>query len=251
MLCPESLFMNKSITPKNILVIGGGTGMGRAIALQLCEEGNRVAIAGRREGKLTEVAETSLDNIKVNPVDVTDRVSVANLFLWFDQNIGKLDVLINAAGVNTANRTIQDLDPSEWDKLIQINLTGAYNCMREALKKMRPTQSGLIISINSVAGKRAIPLAGVAYNASKFGMSALGVSVGEEERENGIRITNIYPGEVNTPILDERLNPPTPEHRESILQPSDMADVVSTVVKLPARAHVPELVIKPSRQSFV
>ena len=96
-----------------------------------------------------------------------------------------------------------------------------------------------------------MPLAGVAYNASKFGMSALGISVGEEERENGIRITNIYPGEVNTAILDERLVPPTPEHRASILQPEDIAEVVSTVVNLPARAHVPELVIKPSKQSFV
>jgi NADP-dependent 3-hydroxy acid dehydrogenase YdfG len=243
--------MNKSIRNKNILVIGGGTGMGRAIAVKLWEDGNQVAIAGRREEKLTEVAKISLHNIKINPVDVTDRDSVADLFLWFDQNIGNLDVLINAAGVNIANRSMQDLDPSDWDKLIQINLTGAFNCMSEALKQMRPAKSGLIISINSVAGKRAIPLAGVAYNASKFGMSALGVSIGEEERENGIRITNIYPGEVNTAILDERRNPPTPEHRAGILQPSDIADIVSTVVKLPERAHVPELVIKPSLQSFV
>ena len=146
---------------------------------------------------------------------------------------------------------MEELDPEEWDRVIKINLTGAYNCMKEALDRMRPRKSGLIILINSVAGRRAIPLAGVAYNASKFGMSALGISVGEEERENGIRITNIYPGEVNTPILEERNVPPTQEHRASILQPEDIADVVSTVVHLPERAHVPELVIKPSRQSFV
>jgi NADP-dependent 3-hydroxy acid dehydrogenase YdfG len=143
------------------------------------------------------------------------------------------------------------LEPEEWDKVININLTGAYNCVKEALERMRPRKDGLVIFINSVAGRRAVPLAGVAYNASKFGMSALGISVGEEERENGIRITNIYPGEVNTAILDERLVPPTPEHRASILQPEDIAEVVSTVVNLPARAHVPELVIKPSKQSFV
>lgn len=243
--------MKEAISVKKILVIGGGTGMGRDIALKLKDEGAEVAISGRRVEKISEVSELSDSKIKFHPVDVTDRTSVATLFTWFKQNVGKLDVLINAAGVNIANRTIKNLDPHEWDKLIQINLTGAYNCMREALNQMRINKSGLIISINSVAGKRAIPLAGVAYNASKFGMSALGVSVGEEERENGIRVTNIYPGEVNTPILDERLNPPSAEHRESILQPSDIAEVVATVVRLPERAHVPELVIKPSQQSFV
>jgi NADP-dependent 3-hydroxy acid dehydrogenase YdfG len=236
---------------KNILVIGGGSGMGREIALTLSKQGHRISIAGRREDKLKEVSTESEESIKTCSVDVTDRNSVAELFTWFDQEMGDLDILINAAGINIAKRTMLQLEPEEWDKVININLTGAYNCVNEALNRMRPRKDGLVIFINSVAGRRAVPLAGVAYNASKFGMSALGISVGEEERENGIRITNIYPGEVNTAILDERLVPPTPEHRASILQPEDIAEVVSTVVNLPARAHVPELVIKPSKQSFV
>ena len=242
--------MNK-IAKENILVIGGGTGMGKAVAIKLSQEGFNVAISGRRAEKLRETVDKSELKIKSHTVDVVDRISVAQLFTWFEKNIGKLDILINAAGINTANRTIENLDPNQWDNLVQTNLTGAYNCVREGLEKMRPQKSGLIILINSVAGKRAIPLAGVAYNASKFGMSALGISVGEEERENGIRITNIYPGEVNTPILEQRTNPPSTEYRESILQPNDIAEVVSTIVKLPARANIPELVIKPSKQSFV
>ena len=236
---------------KNVLVIGGGTGMGKAIALQLCKDGANLAVAGRREEKLTEVVIKSDQKIKSHIVDVTDRASVSNLFTWFEDKMGELDILVHAAGINIANRAMEQLEPDEWDKVIQINLTGAYNCLQATLLKMRPRKSGLVILINSVAGRRSVPLAGVAYNSSKFGMSALGMGVGEEERENGIRITNIYPGEVNTPILDERVNPPTPEHRESILQPDDIAQVVSTVAKLPARAHVPELVIKPSKQSFV
>lgn len=236
---------------KNVLVIGGGTGMGKAIALQLCKDGANLAVAGRREEKLTEVVIESDQKIKSHVVDVTDRASVSNLFTWFEAKMGELDILVHAAGINIANRAMEQLEPDEWDKVIQINLTGAYNCLQATLLKMRPRKSGLVILINSVAGRRSVPLAGVAYNSSKFGMSALGMGVGEEERENGIRITNIYPGEVNTPILDERVNPPTPEHRESILQPDDIAQVVSTVAKLPARAHVPELVIKPSKQSFV
>lgn len=236
---------------KNVLVIGGGTGMGKAIALELSKEGANLVVAGRRGEKLTEVVTESDRRISSHIVDVTDRASVSSLFSWFEDNIGEIDILVHAAGINIANRTMEQLDPDEWDKVIKINLTGAYNCLQATLLKMRPRKSGLIILINSVAGRRSVPLAGVAYNSSKFGMSALGMGVGEEERENGIRITNIYPGEVNTPILDERVNPPTPEHRESILQPDDIAQVVSTVAKLPPRAHVPELVIKPTMQSFV
>jgi NADP-dependent 3-hydroxy acid dehydrogenase YdfG len=236
---------------KNILVIGGGTGMGKAIALQLSQEGANLAVASRREDKLLEVVSESDQKICSHIVDVTDRVSVNTLFSWFEDKMGKIDILVHAAGINIANRAMEHLDPDEWDKVIQINLTGAYNCLQASLLKMRPRKSGLVILINSVAGRRSVPLAGVAYNSSKFGMSALGMGVGEEERENGIRITNIYPGEVNTPILDERVNPPTPEHRKSILQPDDIAQVVSTVAKLPPRAHVPELVIKPTKQSFV
>ena len=116
---------------------------------------------------------------------------------------------------------------------------------------MREQKRGTIINIASVAGRRAIPLGGVAYNASKFAMTALGSTVGEEEKGNGIRVTNIHPGEVETPILDARPVPVSAEHRAKILQPDDLADAVLMVVKLPPRARVPELVIVPTTQTFV
>ena len=116
---------------------------------------------------------------------------------------------------------------------------------------MRPHKTGLVINISSTSGKRAAPLGGVAYNASKFAMAALGTSATEDERENGIRITTIFPGEVDTPILDDRPVPPSPEHRAKILKPEDIAAITLAVAKLPALAHVPELVIKPIGQSFI
>ena len=116
---------------------------------------------------------------------------------------------------------------------------------------MRPQKKGLIVLINSVAGKRSVPLAGIGYNASKFGMSGLGIGVAEEERNNGIRISNLYPGEVNTPILENRKEPPGEEHRQSILQAEDVASVILHLCLLPERVHIPELVIKPTLQSFV
>ena len=243
----------KTLEGKNALVIGGGSGMGAATALALAQAGAQVAITGRRGEKLEEVADDAPEGsvILCKATDVADRESLASLFSWFDEEMGALDILVNAAGINVPKRTMPELSTEDWDAVIQVNLTGAFDCMRLALERMRPKKDGLIVMINSVSGKRSNPLGGVAYNASKFGMTALGSCVGEEERENGIRITNVFPGEVNTPILDKRPVPPSDEHRAGILQPEDVAKVILTLAELPPRAHVPELVIKPTNQSYL
>jgi NADP-dependent 3-hydroxy acid dehydrogenase YdfG len=118
------------------------------------------------------------------------------------------------------------------------------------LPGMRDRRGGLIVNISSVAGKRALDIAGVAYCASKFAMTALGTAVGNEEAKHGIRVTNIYPGEVNTPLLDQRPQPVSAERRAVMLQPEDIGRVVALLATLPPHAHVPELVIKPLVQSW-
>jgi NADP-dependent 3-hydroxy acid dehydrogenase YdfG len=143
------------------------------------------------------------------------------------------------------------LDPADWDKLMHVNATGAFNALHYALPQMRERKDGLIILVSSVAGIRASILGGVAYSASKFAMTALGTTVAAEEKNNGIRITNVYPGEVETPILDARPVPVSAEHRARILQPSDIASVLVAIAELPPRAHVAELVIKPTTQEFI
>src|SRR5690606_34250804 len=125
--------------------------------------------------------------------------------------------------------------PEDWDLLLRVNATGAYNCMRRALPGMRARRDGVIVNISSVAGLRANPLGGVAYNASKFAMSALGTTVAQEEKDRGIRISTVYPGEVETPILDKRPVPVTAEHRARILQPEDVAAAVRLIACLPPR----------------
>ncbi|HAD21675.1 MAG TPA: oxidoreductase [Opitutae bacterium] len=238
---------------KNILLIGGGSGMGAASALALARNGANVAIAGRRLENLQLTASKSEDTNKIllKEADVTDRTSLNELFYWYDKEIGELDILVHAAGINVALRSMEELTPEEWDRLIQINLTGSYNVARLALSRMRLRKKGLIILINSVAGRRSVPLGGIGYNASKFGMSGLGMGIAEEEKDNGIRVTNLYPGEVNTPILNNRKNPPNQEHRESIIQSEDIASIINQLCTLPERVHIPEMVIKPTRQSFV
>ena len=244
---------NETLIGKNVLLIGGGSGIGEAAALLLAKHGARVAIAGRRiENLKSTISKSDVpENISAIEADVTVRSSLDELFTRFDNEIGALDFLVHAAGINIAMRSMQELEPEEWDRLIQINLTGSYNVMRLTLDRMRPRKKGLVILINSVAGRRSVPLGGIGYNASKFGLSGLGMGVAEEEKENGIRVSNIYPGEVNTPILDNRKEPPNQEHRESILQPKDLASVILQLCQLPDRVHIPELVIKPAKQSFV
>ena len=242
-----------NLSGKNVLLTGGGSGMGKATALALAKNGANVAIAGRNKENLTSTVSLAqpTEKISAKEADVTDRNSINDLFQWFDTEFGTLDYLVHAAGINVAMRSMEELSPEDWDRLIQINLTGSYNVLRLALKRMRPQKKGLIVLINSVAGKRSVPLAGIGYNASKFGMSGLGIGVAEEERNNGIRISNLYPGEVNTPILENRKEPPGEEHRQSILQAEDFASVILHLCQLPERVHIPELVIKPTLQSFV
>ena len=148
------------------------------------------------------------------------------LFDWAAETFGgRLDLLVNCAGVNVPKRSMSELSPEDWDKVLNINATGAFNCMHYGLPLMRPHKNGLVINISSTSGKRAAPLGGVSYNASKFAMAALGTSASEDERENGIRVTTIFPGEVNTPILDDRPVPPSAEHRAKILTAKDIGDI--------------------------
>jgi NADP-dependent 3-hydroxy acid dehydrogenase YdfG len=128
---------------------------------------------------------------------------------------------------------------------MDVNTTGTFNCIYEALPLMRRKGSGLIVNIVSLAGKRAMLLAGMPYCVSKFATSALGTFINLEESTNGIKVTNIYPGETNTPIVDKRPTPSPPEKRAQMLQPEDIAACVVAVAKLPPRAVVPELVITP------
>jgi NADP-dependent 3-hydroxy acid dehydrogenase YdfG len=238
---------------KRVLVTGGGSGIGLGIARALAGEGCRVAIAGRNRAKLEQAAArfTGQPPIIAQPCNVADRHDVERLFAALDaQKMLPLDILVNSAGVNVAKRRMADLDPADWDQMMAINANGAYYCIHSALPGMRQQGEGLIINISSMSGKRALLLAGPAYCASKFAMSALGTAVGLEERTHGIRVTNVYPGEVNTPILDQRPVPVPAEKKAQMIQPEDIAACVVTIARLPPRVVVPELVITPLYQEY-
>lgn len=240
------------LTEKIVAITGGGTGIGAGIAKELALAGCRVIIGGRREEPLKKLAESisSPYPIVCKSLDVAEPQSIREFFATTKAQLGEIDILVNSAGINIQNRTMAAMDPDDWERVMKINATGAYRCMLEVLPAMRSRRDGLIINISSVAGKRAIQLGGIVYCASKFAMTALGTAVSNEVREEGVRITNVYPGEVNTPILDNRPTPVSQEHKDVILQPEDIASLIVAICKLPPRANVPEIVIKPTIQQW-
>lgn len=242
------------LSNKRVVITGGGSGIGEGIAQVLAAEGARVVIGGRTLEKLKAVAESiqGVHTVGYHPLDVANRESVETFFGWAHDILGGVDILVNSAGINVAKRSMAEMIPEDWDRVLTTNATGAYNCMAAVLPGMRAQRDGLIISIASIAGLRAISgLAGVAYCASKFAVSALGTAVAEEEKVHGIRVTTIYPGEVATAILDRRPVPPSAEKRAAMVQPEDIAAAVLMIAKLPARTNVLELVIKPTSQTFI
>lgn len=239
--------------PRSVLITGGGSGIGLSAARMFHSQGDQVILTGRTEAKLQRAAESlsDADRVMTHAADVGDNGQVEGMVQAAIDRFGKIDVLVNNAGLNIKERSLDQLSVVNWQNIIRANLDGAFYCIHAVIPHMREKKNGLIININSISGKRAGPLGGVAYAAAKHGMRGLAMCVGAEEKANGIRVCSIYPGEVDTPILEDRPNPVTDEHRNRILQPEDVASAILFVASLPARATVPELVIAPTTQTYV
>jgi NAD(P)-dependent dehydrogenase (short-subunit alcohol dehydrogenase family) len=237
---------------KIALVVGGASGIGLGIAKALAADGCRVALADCNEEALAEAGR--LDGVEPplrgKACDVTDRNQVAELFAWLEAELGPADVLVNSAGINVGNRMMSNLAPEDFDRVMEVNTTGTFNCIHAALPAMRRQGAGLIVNVVSLAGRRTMLMAGLPYCVSKFATAALGTFVNLEDGPNGVKVSNIYPGETNTPIVDKRPTPPPPERRAQMLQPEDIAACVVAIAKLPPRAVVPELVITPPHMPF-
>lgn len=232
------------------VVTGAGTGIGRAAAVGLAAEGARVALSGRRSGPLEETASIIKQfggEAIVVAGDVSRTEDVDALFDAAEQAWGKLDIVFANAGTNTRKRNIHDISVEDWQNVVDVNLSGAFYCARRALQTMRKQRSGTIINLVSMAAKKAGALPGVAYSASKWGQAALTQSINDEEKQFGVRACSVFPGEVDTPIMEARPVVPPPDARATMLQPEDVAEAVIMVAALPARALVEEIIIRPTR----
>ena len=154
-------------------------------------------------------------------------------------------MLVNSAATNVPQRLLEVLSLEDYHAMIKTNLNGAYYCVQAFLPQMRARRSGTIVNIVSDAGKQASPKSGPAYVMSKFGLAGLTQSINVEERSNGIRACAIFPGDIDTPLLDRRPQPPSAEARTKMLQSEDVAECALLAINLPPRAMVEEIVVRP------
>jgi len=230
------------------IILGASSGMGRATALAYASEGAKIAVAARRQAELDELAKevkAAGGEALALAADVSKRTDLDRVVGKTLERFGKVDALVNAAGVNVRGRQLASLDQEGWDKIIAINLTGAFHAMQAVLPAMRRQKTGLIIHISSISGLWG-DFSGVAYQASKHGMVGLANAARMEEQQNGIRITVVYPGLCDTPILKNRVVPPTAEERAVMMTADDIAQACVFAASLPPRTYVSDLVLMPT-----
>lgn len=227
------------------LVVGASSGIGRATALLLAEHGARVVAAARRLPMLEQI-EPRLPGGGVLACDVADRSQAQNLVAAAWDRLGRIDLLVYAAGTNIPERAMRVLTPETWDMMLAVNLTGAFLCTHAVLPRMRARGGGLIIYISTFAVHQA-DLSGASYQASKHGLSGLAHATRAEEKGNGIRTSVILPGLCRTDLIHKRPAPTPPEVLAHALEPEDVAETVLMLARLHPRAVVPELHLLPSR----
>lgn len=236
-----------SLTGQTAIVLGASSGMGRATAVALSAAGCKVMAAARNEQSLRALAaESNSDTgeLVVRRTDVACKTEVEELVQAAVDRFGRVDLLVNAAGTNTPDRSLAVLTDEEWHRLLETNLNGAYYVTRAVLPQMRKQGGGLIVHISSVSG-RWPDFSGVAYQASKSGTIGLAHATMIEERLNGIRVSVILPGLCDTPLMNKRRNPPSPEVLDKAMKPEDIAAACVFLASLPPRTYIPELVMLP------
>jgi NAD(P)-dependent dehydrogenase (short-subunit alcohol dehydrogenase family) len=157
----------------------------------------------------------------------------------------QVEVLINSAGTNAPRRSLEVLSLEDYHSMMNTNLNGAYYCAQAFLPQMRARRSGTIVNVVSDAGKQASPKAGPAYVMSKFGLAGLTQSINAEERAHGVRACAVFPGDIDTPLLERRPAPPDSEARAKMLRGEDVAECILLAINLPHRAILEEIVIRP------
>ena len=233
------------MTQQTVVVTGAGSGVGRAVVVEFANRGWRVALVGRHLASLEATAALgdapAADRLQAFACDVSDPAAVSDMAAAVLQRFGRVDVLVNSAGINVPRRSFVDLSLEDWHAVHATNLHGAYYCVRAFLPSMRDRGAGTVVNINSDVGKLARDLAGVAYVTSKFGLAGLTQQINVEERKNGIRACSVFPRDINTPLLDKRPEPPPAEVRARMMQPEDVAACVFLAATLPPRVIVEEI----------
>ena len=230
-----------NLTGKSAIVTGGSRGIGRAIAKALVAAGANVAITARIEADL-ENAIAELNTIGPGTVsgyvcDVRNYDRVKSLFAAF----GSVDILINNAGIGIFS-SVESMSPEDFRAVLETNVFGVFYCCHEAIPLMRQRGGGYIINISSLAGANPHPQM-AAYNASKFGLNGFSEALMQEVRHDGIKVSYIMPGSVNTEFGGDEPS----DQKSWQIQPEDIAQVVMNLLEFPGRSLPSRIEIRPSR----
>jgi NADP-dependent 3-hydroxy acid dehydrogenase YdfG len=242
---------SESLDGRVAVIVGAGGAMGGETAARLGEAGCGLALVDLDEGALQRVA-AALDpagDVLVAAADITDRAQVDGAAASVRERFGRADILVNAAGVNTKERTLADMSPGQWEYVIAVNLNGVFHCTQAFLPLMRESGGGIVVTISSGAGRSASAGAGTHYCASKRALLSLNESIIQEQGRHGVRACVISPGEVDTPFVDNRPEPPSDERRATMLRAADVAEAIHWVVTRPARVTVSEICIWSTAQA--
>lgn len=228
-------------------ITGAGSGIGRCAALAIAKEGASLVLTGRRRDKLQEVADAIPGGALILEGDVTDAARMVEIVAEIKTKFGRLDVMVNNAGVNIPVRKFNELTVEGIDTLITTNLSSAFYCVRAALPLMKQNRNGVFIHIGSRAGRYWDGPSGGGYIAAKAALTAMSHAINREECLNGIRSTIMHPGETVTDILKNRkTNPITQEELANLLKPEDCGDMIRYIACLPPHVCMAEVVLLPT-----
>jgi 3-oxoacyl-[acyl-carrier protein] reductase len=236
---------NSPLAGQIAVITGAGRGIGAAIATTLAALGAQTVLCGRTREPLGITAATIRDQggqSTVMECDVSDLQSVESVAQRVERTFGRLDVLVNNAGIGGGSSPLHQLSPDVWDTVMNTNLRGVFYCIHSFAPLMIRGRAGHIINISSLAGKNALPN-GAAYSASKWGLNGLTYSVAEELRVHNIRVSVVCPGSVHTDFT-----PHAGKSREKMLQPADVAHVIAMIVTQAPQSFASEILLRPTQK---
>ena len=231
------------------IITGAGTGIGASAAGMFAEAGSSLVLAGRRRAPLDEVAASAREHgveVEVRPTDLEDGDAAAELGRWSVERFGRVDILVNNAGHSSRVRSIRFVGPEEWDSVFKVNVEGVYRLTQSVLGNMIERGEGTVITVSSMAALNPGLMGGAPYSAAKAASLNMIRGMNTELAKHGIRACAIMPGEVDTPILENRPRPPDSDDRSTMMQAEDIAQAVFLCAAMPQRTIVEQVVMIPT-----
>ena len=231
------------------IITGGGSGIGRATALAMAEEDAKVVLFGRTESKVAAVAEEIREQggtARAYGLDVADHAAVFDAVGDSLDAFGRMDVLVNNAGHSSSNRRLLTTTPDDIRSVVDSNLVGTIYCTQAVMPAMLEANSGTIVNVSSMAALNPGLLGGMIYSAAKAAVINFTEFLNEEFKDTGVRASVVIPGEVDTPILNNRPVVPDAAARATMVTSEEVAEAITLIAHLPQKSNVPELIIRPT-----